>query len=225
MVVHPKHGRKHFTVLKNFFLWMVWIFSKTFELMAGLCSPKHGPVPFTVLKNVFVWLFRSHVEILKLMAGPSSRTSPVTVQFFSRRWKLISFWCCADIQQRLNERMVVLPQTRPSSFHGVDDFFYLAGMKLFNHIRTYGWVGLPQTRPSSFHGVEKPFGRDVKRSSLWLGHAPQHLLSRPSAIRGVEESFRFDVVQTFNNVQMNGWSCSPKHGPGHFTVLKTLLIK
>ena len=23
---------------------------------------------------------------------------------------------------------------------------------------------------------------------------------------------------------MNGWSCSPKHGPGHFTVLKTLYI-
>ena len=59
-----------------------------------------------------------------------------------------------------------------------------------------------------------------KHSSLCLGRAPQHPLSRPSSFRGVEESFCFVVVQTFNNVQMNGWSCSPKHGRTHFTVLK-----
>ena len=31
-------------------------------------------------------------------------------------------------------------------------------------------------------------------------------------------------MQTFNIVQMNGWSCSPKHGPAHFTVLTTFFI-
>ena len=199
-------------------------FSKTLELMVGPCSPKHGPVLFTVLKNVFVWMLCSHVKTFKFMAGPCFPTSPFTAQLFSRRWRLVSFWCCANFQQRLNERLVVLPQTRPSSFLGVDDFFYLDGMKLFKNNRTDGWVVLPQTRPSSFHGVEERFRLDVKHSKLWLGRAPQHPLSRPSSFRSVEESLRFGVVQTFNNVQMNGWSCSPKHSPVHFTVLKKYLI-
>ena len=186
----PKHGRTYFTVLKNLFLWLVSRFSKTFELVAGPCSPKHGPVLFTVLKNVFVWMLCSHVKTFKFMAGPCSPTSPVTAQLFSRRWRLVSFWCCANFQQRLNERLVVLPQTRPSSFLGVDDFFYLDGMKLFKNNRTDGWVVLPQTRPSSFHGVQERFRLDVKHSKLWLGRAPQHPLSRPSSFRGVEESFR-----------------------------------
>ena len=85
----------------------------------------------------------------------------VTAQLISRRWKIISFWCYADIQQRLNEWMVVLPQTRSRSFHGVEKVFRLDGMKLFKNIRTYGWVVLPQTRPSFFHDVEEPFRLDV----------------------------------------------------------------
>ena len=32
-------------------------------------------------------------------------------------------------------------------------------------------------------------------------------------------------MQTFNNVQMNGWSCSPKHGPVQFTVLSQLFVR
>ena len=63
-----------------------------------------------------------------------------------------------------------------------------------------------------------------KLSSLWLGRAPQHPLSRPSSFRGVKESFRLDVMETINNVQRNGWSCSPKHDPAHFTVLKHFLV-
>ena len=38
----------------------------------------------------------------------------------------------------------------------------------------------------------------------------------------VEKLFRREVTQTVNNVQLNGWSCSPKHDPAHFTVLKTI---
>ena len=40
----PKHGRTHFTVLKNFFPHDGIKFLKTFKLVAGSCSPKHGPV-------------------------------------------------------------------------------------------------------------------------------------------------------------------------------------
>ena len=185
----PKHGPAQFTVLKNLLIWMVWSFSKTLELMAGPCSPKHGPVPFTVLKYFFVWMLCSHVKTFKLMAGPRSPTSPVPAQLISRRWRIVSLWCCADTQQLSNERLVVLPQTRSRSTHGVDDFFYLDGMKLFKNFRKYGWVVLPQTRPSSVHGVEEPFRLNVKHSSLWLGRASQHPLSRPSSFRGVEKSF------------------------------------
>ena len=218
---------------RTFFVWMKWSFSKTFEVVAGLCFPKHGPVLFTVLKILFVWMFCRHVKTLKFMAGPRSPTSPVTAQLISRRWRIVSVWCCADFQHCSNERTVVLPQTRFRSFHGVDDYFYRVCIKFFKNIRTYAWVVLPQTRPSSLNDVEKPFRLNIKRSSLWLGRAPQHPLSRPSSFRGVEESFRFDVVQTFNNVQMNGFSktlelmvgpCSPKHGPVKFTVLKYFFV-
>ena len=64
-----------------------------------------------------------------------------------------------------------------------------------------------------------------KLSSWWLGRAPQHPLSRPSSFHGVKHGSCFDVMQTFNNVQMNGWSCSPKHGPVHFTVLSQLFVR
>ena len=31
-------------------------------------------------------------------------------------------------------------------------------------------------------------------------------------------------MQIVNNVQINGWSCSPKHDPAHFTVIKHFLV-
>ena len=93
-----------------------------------------------------------------------------------------------------------------------------------------GWAVFPQTRPSSIHDDEKFFRLDVMQLfqnslSWWLGRAPQHPLSRPSSFRGVEKSFRLDVMQTINSVQMNGWSCSPKHGPAQFTVLSQLFVR
>ena len=140
----PKHGPGHFTFLKNFFVWMIWSFSKTFEFMAGSCSPKHSPNLFTVLKNRFVWMLCSHLNTFKLMAGPRSPLSPVTAKLNLRRWRIISLWCCADFQQGSNERMFVLPQTQSRSFHGVEDSFDLDGMKLSKNIRTYGWAVFPQ---------------------------------------------------------------------------------
>ena len=64
-----------------------------------------------------------------------------------------------------------------------------------------------------------------KLSSWWLGRAPQHPLSRPSSFHGGKHGCRFDVVQTFNNVQMNGWSCFPKHGPAQVTELSQLFVR
>ena len=104
-------------------------------------------------------------------------------------------------------------------------------MKLFKNIRNFGWVVLPQTRSVFIHSVEETIFRlsvmqpFQKHSSWWLGRAPQHSLSRPSSFYCVKQSFFFDVMQTFNNVQMNGWSCSPKHGPAQFTVLSQLFVR
>ena len=123
---------------------MTWSFSKTFELVAGPCSPKHGPVSFTVLRNRFVWMFCSRLKTFKVMAGPRSPTSPVTAQLISQRWRIFSFWCCADFKQRSNERLVVLPQTRSRAFHGVENAFSLDGTKLFKNIPIYGWAVLPK---------------------------------------------------------------------------------
>ena len=166
----------------------------------------------------------------KLMVGPRSPTSPVTAQLISRRRRLFSFWCYADFQQRSNERLVVLPQTRSSPIHGVESTFRRDGMKHFKNIRTFGWIMLPQTLPIFFHSVTEPFRLYVMEpfqelSSWWLGRAPQHPLSRPSSFRVVEHQYRFNVMQTFNNVQMNGWSWSPNHGPAQITLLSQLLVR
>ena len=90
-----------------------------------------------------------------------SPTSPVTTQLISRRRRIFSFRCDADYQQRLNERLVVLPQTRSSSIHGVESTFRPDGVKLFKNIRNSGWVVLFQTRSKSVHSVEELFWLDV----------------------------------------------------------------
>ena len=128
------------------------------------------------------------------MAGPRSQTSPVTAQLISRRWKVISFWCYVDCQQPSNQRLVVLPQTRSSSFHGVKQFSRLDGMKLFKNIRFYGWAVLPQTRPTSFHGVEELFRLDVMHT--------------------------FKTIQVYGWAASN----IPCHGTAHFETLKNLFV-
>ena len=136
---------------------MVWSFLKTFKVMAGPCSPKHSPVFSRCWKISFVQMLWRHLKRFKFMAGPRSPTSPATAQLISRRWKMFSSWCYADCQQRLNERLVVLPQTRSSSFHSVKAFSRLDGMKLFKNDQVNAWGLLPQTRPSFFHVVEHLF--------------------------------------------------------------------
>ena len=192
--------------------------------MAVPCSSKHGPIPCTVLKNLFVWMLCSQVKTFKFMAGPRSPTSPVTAQFISQRWRIIFFWCNADFQQRSNQRLVVLPQRRSSSFHIVDDSSHLVGMKLFKNIRIYGLGVLPQTRPSSFHGVEEP--SCVWNSCSQLKTFKFMVVPRSPTSSVTAQLIRFVLVlcRLTNNVQMNGSSCSSKHGPTHFTLLKTILI-
>ena len=172
----------------------------------------------------------SHFKNFQVDGWAALLNIPVTAQLYLRRSTFLSSWCYADYQQRSNERLVVLPQTRFSLYHGVKAIFCSDDQKLFKNLQIDGWAVLSQTRPSSIHDVEEPFRLDVmqpfrKHSSWWLGRTSQHPLSRPSSFRGVEDSFRFDVLQTFNSVQRNGWSCSPKHSPAQFTVLSQLFVR
>ena len=108
MVVLPETQSSSFYGVKNFLRLDGMKLIKTFEVMAGPCFSKHSPALFTVLKNFFVWMSCSHLETFKFKAGPRSPRSSVTTQLISRRWRIISFWCYADFQQRSNKRMVVL---------------------------------------------------------------------------------------------------------------------
>ena len=85
---HPKHGPAHFTMLKNFFVWLFWSFSKTVNSTVGPCSSKHGPIPFTMLKNLFVWMLCSRLRTFKFKARPRSPTTPITAQVISWRWRI-----------------------------------------------------------------------------------------------------------------------------------------
>ena len=148
-----------------------------------------------VEKLFFVWMLCSWLIPFKFVAGPCSPTSPVTAQLISRRWRIISFWCYADCQQRSNQRLVVLPKTRSSSFHGVKQISRLDGMKLCKNIRFYGWAVLPQTRPSSFHNVKKPFCLDVMHT--------------------------IKTIQVYGWAALPNIPC---HGPAHFAALKNLFV-
>ena len=226
----PKHGPAQITVLSQLFVRMAWSFSKTFKSLAGSCYPKHGPVLFTMFRNFFVWMLCNHSENIQVDGWAALPNIPSHGPAHFAALNIFFFWCCANFQQRSNERLVVLPQTRSSSNHAVESTSRPDGVKLFKNIPILSWVVLPQTRPSSFHGVEEPFRMHVMQpfqnlSSWWLGRAAQHPLSRPSSFHGGEHKYGFDVMQIFNNVQMNGWSCSPKYGPAQFTVLSQLFVR
>ena len=137
------------------------VFQKHSNLWLGRALRNTAQFLSRCWRTFFVWVLCSHLNTFKLIAGPRSPTISVTAQLISRRWKIVLFWCYADIQQCSIERTFVLPQTQSREFHDVEESFCLDEMKLFKNIRTCGWVVLPQTRPSSFHGVEESICMDV----------------------------------------------------------------
>ena len=210
-------------MLSPFFVGMVWSSWKTFNVMVGPCSPKNGQVSFTVLKNFFVWMLCSRLKVFQFMARPRSPTSPVTSQLISRRWKIFSSWYNVDCQQCPNEQLVVLPQTRSSSFHGVEYISRLDDVKLFKNIQIDGWAVLPQARPSPFHGVEESFRLLLSRLSTtfnWTaGRAPPNTIQLISRVEG---SVRLDDMKLFKNDQISGWAVFPYTRPSAFHIVKKL---
>ena len=130
------------------------------------------------------------------MAGPRSPTSPVTAQLNLRRWKRFSSWCYADCQQRLNERLVVLPQTRSSFFHSVKAFL------------SSGWYEAFQ-----------------KRSSKCLGTAPPNtaqFLSRCwTTFFRLDDMQPFKTIQVYGWAALPNIPC---HDPAHFAALRSHFV-
>ena len=87
----------------------------------------------------------------------------------------------------------MLPQTGCSSFHGVQQFFRLDGMKFFKNIQSYGLAVLPQTRPSSIQSVKKLFRLNVTQPHK--------------------------NIQVYGWAALPNIPC---HGPAHFTRWRTL---
>ena len=191
----PKHGPLLFTVSQKLFDAMLCSHFKNDQVHGWTTLPNipcHSPAHFAAL-NIFFLMLCSFWIAFKWAVG---RAPPNTVQLISRCWVNFRPDGVKLFKNIPLLSWVVLPQTRPSSVHGVEEPFRLDVMQPFQ-----------------------------KLSSWWLGRAPQHSLSRPSSFHGVKYGYRFDVMQTFNNVQLNGWSCSPKHGPAHITVLSQLFVR
>ena len=117
-------------------------FQKHSKLKLGRASPNTAQFLPRCWRTFSSGCYAAISKTFKLMAGPRSPTSPVTTQLISRRRRFFLFWCYADFQQGSNERLVVLPQTRSSSIHGVESTFRPDAMKLFKNIRKFGWVVL-----------------------------------------------------------------------------------
>ena len=226
----PKHGPAQFTVLSQLFVRMAWSFSKTFKGLAGSCYPKHGPVTSTMLKNFFVWMWCSHFKNIQVDGWAALPNIPChgPAHFTALNIGPVLMLCKLSTTLKWTAGRAPPNTVQLNSRCWVN--FSSGWLEAFKKHSNFGWVVLPQTRSNSIHSVEKLFRLNVmqqfqKHSNWWLGRAPQHLLSRPSSFYGVKQSFLLEVMQTFNSVLMNGWSCSPKHGPAQFTVLSQLFVR
>ena len=129
------------------------------------------------------------------MAGPRSPTFPVTAQLISRRWRLLSSCCYADFQQRSNERLVVLPHTRYSSYHGVENIFVWMVWNISKTCKTMAGPCSPKHNPVPFTMLNNFFG--------WI------LCSR-------FKNFQVDGWAALPNI--------PCHSPAHFAALKKVFV-
>ena len=90
----------------------------------------------------------------------------------------------------------MFPQTRSSSFYGVETIFRLDGMKFFKNIQSSGWAVLPQTRPSFCSRCWKFFFRSDVMQPL-------------------------QKIQVYGWATLPNIPC---HGPAHFAALKILFV-
>ena len=153
----PNCGPVSFTVLKNFFVWMLCSHLNPFKFMAGPCSPT-SPVTAQLISRR--WKVVCFLQIVNNVQIKSKSCSPKHGPAHFTVLKINFVWCYADCQERSIEQLVVLPQTRVSSFHGVEAFVRLDRKKLSKYHQISGWAVFISARPSAFHGVKDPFRLD-----------------------------------------------------------------
>ena len=176
----PKHSPVLFTVLKNLFVWMFCSHEKTLKFMAGPRSPTSTVTAQLISRRWKLVLFcscanfqqRSNERMVVLPQTQSRSFHGVEKPFHLDGMKLFKnirtrsrsfhgvddFFYLDGMKCFKNVRTyswVVLPQTRPSFFHGVEEPFRLDAKPLSL------WLGSaplhPLSRPSSFRGVEESF--------------------------------------------------------------------
>ena len=205
----PCHGPAHFAELKNRFVLMLCRLSTTLEWTASPAPPITVQLISRCWKGFSSWWYEAFQKHSNQKLG---RAPPNTAQFLSRCWKTFSSECYAANYSHSSlwpgrapqhplsrpssfRELDVLPETRSSSFQGVEQVFRFDGMKPFKNIRTCGWAVLPQTRPTCFYGVDKSFRLDVMQL--------------------------LENIQIYGETALPNISC---HGPAHFTALKNLFV-
>ena len=104
--------------------------SKTVNSMAGPCSPKHGPAHFTVLNDSFIL----NVDVKQTFKNSQFYGWDVLTNTPYHGPALLTmlnnlFILTVDVKQLFKNFQfygwAVLPQTRPSSFYGVEYSFHI----------------------------------------------------------------------------------------------------
>ena len=188
--------------------------------------PSHGPAHSAALKNSFVLMLCSLSTTFK---GTTGLAFPNTVLLISRCWRIFSSGWYEAFQKLVNFRWAVLPQTRPSFFHGVDELISLDVMQPDKNIQVHGWAALPYIPchgPAHFAALKNRFVLmlcRLSRTFKWtaargtLNMVPFISRCWRSLSSGWYEAFliRFEFIVG---------PCSPKHGSLLFTVLKSFFV-
>ena len=226
----PCHGPAHFAALKNRIVLMLCRLWTTFKRTAGRAAPNTVQLISRCWRSSLSGWYEAFQKHSKLWPGCAP---PNTAQILSRCEIFFSSGCYEDFQNNSNLWLGRAPPKGPAHFTVWKHLFvwmvgkfskppkFMAGPCSSKHcpvhftvlknlfvwmvwslsktFKNWAWAVLPQTRS-------------------------QHPLSRPSSFCNVETSFHLDVMQIVNNARMNAWSCSPKPGVAHFTVLKHFFV-
>ena len=98
-------------------------------------------------------------------------------------------------------------------------------MQIDKNLQINGWSCSPKHGPAHFTVLKTIFVWMVLSFSKTLD-----FMAGPCSPKTAQfysrcwKIFSFDVMQIVNNVRLNSWSCFPKHGSAHFTVLKHLCV-
>ena len=144
-------------------------------------------------------------------------------------WKTFSSWLYEATQKLSSLWLGRAPQTRPSSFHGVEEHFRLDVMQPIKHLQVDGWAAppnIPCHGPAHFAALKNQFVLMLCRLSTtfkWTdGRAPPNTFPLISRCWRLFSSGWYEAIQKHSNLWLG--RVPPKHGPVPFTVLKNFFV-